>query len=355
MPNPNTITTIRHQDIQIDDVNLRTQFENMVQVGQYQQALDLLTTNAQQLQGKAYIANLINTIITGILTLENYYNTGVTIYLSNLAVQFQTMINNFLNRGLWNDTTEYVERNFVVYNDDVYMALQDVPVGTLPTNTTYWLFLGLQGLDGAPGTDVVMRYNWNSSTIYQPNDLVVYNDAIWVNLVSSSGPNTDPINNPSSWLLFMQPEAKGIHVGINPPDDPINNSVWFQTTIDPLAQPTGTNIVGVFNRYIQSSAQWEPMYPRTVFQLVNDRGDYIPLMYYEERTITVAEWVNNQYTFSNPYIGADSVVNIFPVIPISSQAYRTYNLMKISISGTTVTLSVTEAPTVDLSIRVKIQ
>ena len=95
MPNPNTLDWLHYQDIQIPDVVLCQQFRQYIQVGNYDQALLLLIENADQLQGKAYIAEVINTIIEGIVNLEERYNTGVTEYLSNLETQFETLINNF--------------------------------------------------------------------------------------------------------------------------------------------------------------------------------------------------------------------------------------------------------------------
>lgn len=356
MANPNTIPYKRHQDIQIDDVNLRTQFQNYIQVGQYQQALDLLQTNEQQLDSKAYVAAVINTIINGILTLENYYNDGVTVFLSTLSTQFQYMVDSFKNMRQFNPQTQYDLYNFVISDEQIYMALDKPPVGTLPTDTSHWLYLGLRGEVGAPGVDLTMEYDWNANTIYQPNDIVVYNKTLYVNIKTSSGPNTDPVSDPDSWLLFMKVESVGITVGPNPPQNPIHNTVWFQTEVDPLTvTDTSTPVIGVFNRYNQELSSWELMYPLTVFRFVNDRNEYIPVMFYEERTIQVSDWVDNVYSFSNSLIGSMSIVNIFPIIPISDVAYKSYNDMRISISGSTVSLTVTETPTVPIGIRVKIQ
>lgn len=355
MANPNTITYRRHQDIQIDDVNIRTQFQNYMMVGQYQQAINLLATNSAQLDSKAYVANIINTIVTGVLTLENYFNTGVTVFLSSLATHYQFLIDNLKHMQEWNNAIEYHTYNFVVYNEQVYMALQDAPVGTLPTNTTYWLYLGLRGEDGAPGVDLTMEYNWDSNTIYQPNDLVVYNDAIYVNLTSISGPGTDPINNPDAWLLFLQPVKTGIAIGTNAPEGIVGNQVWFRTQSDPLTATTTDPIIGTFFRYVQETDVWEEMYPGTLFTIIDDADEYVPVMHYEERTLQTTDWINDTYSFTNGLIGQYTEVHILPIVPMNSAAERFYNLMTITISGTTVTLSITETPTVPIGIRIIIQ
>ena len=41
-------------------------------------------------------------------------------------------------KGTWNNSTTYEVLDAVSYNSCLYIALQNVPAGTLPTNTTYW-------------------------------------------------------------------------------------------------------------------------------------------------------------------------------------------------------------------------
>ena len=57
MANPNNLPYLRYQDIQIPDVQLRTQFQQFFQTGNYVEAISILSGNAAQLQGKAFIAN----------------------------------------------------------------------------------------------------------------------------------------------------------------------------------------------------------------------------------------------------------------------------------------------------------
>ena len=71
MANPNSLFPwLKYQDIQIADIALRTQFESYMSVGNYSQALRLLSDNQSQLQGKAWIGDSINTLVNGIITLD---------------------------------------------------------------------------------------------------------------------------------------------------------------------------------------------------------------------------------------------------------------------------------------------
>lgn len=354
MPNPNTIPYIRYQDIQIPDVSLRKQFINYMNTGQYTQALNLLTQNEQQLWGKAFVAKAINTITLGILDLESRYNDNVTLFLSNLAQQYFTAINNLKSRGTYISTQQYYVNNFVIYNQELYYCIEQPPVGTLPTDTTYWLYLGLRGLKGAPGLDVVMKYGWNNSTQYSLNDLVIYNNNVYV--ATQPNINVTP-GSGDIWMLFFGIEPGHLYVGTTPPTTPINNIVWFQTEVDPLTY-TGTDpLLGTFNRYNEELGDWEEMWPKVLYKMMVNYQEYQPSLAEIDIDIQTDEWSDSSYTFTYKNIQDDTVVNVLPSPTITDEQYDLYNTLSISIEGTNITLSTSSesAPSVNLPIRVLIQ
>lgn len=327
MANPNTIPWLHYQDIQIPDVTLRTQFRQYMQTGQYAEALVLLNNNDAQLQGKAYVANTINTITNGILELEGYYNTGVTLYLSNLATQYLTMVDNLKKAGTWLSTNQYVPYNFVVYLNDIYMCFEEPPIGTSPTNTQYWLYLGLRGEQGAPGVDVVMKYNWNNTSTYVPNDLVVYEGDIYVALTNNI--NKIPKSSQTDWLLFLKINRGQIYVGITAPVNPNNNAIWFKTQTDPTQSTTTNPILGQFMRYIGAAAVWEEMYPNVLFTWIVDEGNYAPSMFIDNVIILQTEWNNNQWTYVYNKLTEQSIVHILPSNGLTSAQISMYNNLSI--------------------------
>lgn len=352
MPNPNTLNWLHYQDIQIPDVELRQQFIQYYKNGQFNEALLLLTNNADQLEGKAFIANSINTIITGLLALENYYYEGVTVYLSNLAMQYQTLINNFRKRSNWLNSVQYTPYNFVAYNNDIYMCFQQPPVGTLPTNTTYWIYLGLKGIDGQPGVNVTMEYNWVQTTPYQMNDLVVYNNNIYVALKDNTGviPGTDE----DTWLVFIQFAKGQIYIGTEAPNVLNNNVVWFQTQTDPSQATDTTPIIGQFQRYLADYSSWDPMYPNTVFNWVENYQNYAQPLFVDTITIQTSDWVSNQFTYTYDKLTEQSVVDILPNGAMSTAQQDIYNNLSMTISGTTITLTSGVTPTTSITIRIRI-
>ena len=232
MANPNSLFPwLKYQDIQIADIALRTQFEFYMSVGNYSQALRLLSDNQSQLQGKAWIGDSINTLVNGIITLESLYNDNVIKFLSDLSETLQSLVDNYRNVGTWIVGNEYKELNFVAYDNEMYMALQDVPVNTPITDTNYWLYVGLRGEQGVAGVNVRQQYDYSSGKAYNINDLVVYQGQIYVALKSNT--NVLPTNS-DTWLLYERVVKANIYVSnVAPTEELINGKIWFKTQSDP--------------------------------------------------------------------------------------------------------------------------
>ena len=353
MANPNTLPSYHYQDIQISDASLQQQLQQYWATGQYSQALSLLSTNATQLQGKAFIADLINILSSGILSLETSYINGVPVFLSNLAAQYSTLIGNFISKSAFSASVQYTPFNFVIYNSEVYMCISQPSVGTLPTNTTYWLYLGLKGEQGAPGVDVNMRYTWNSTNTYNPNDLVVYGTNIYVALIQNT--NITPGSDSSTWSIFIATSPGQINVGTIAPSNPVQNTVWFKTQVDPLAQTTTTPLIGQFYRYNAGMNDWEEMYPNILFRWLDGFDDYPPMALYIDLDIQPSQWVNQTYTYQYPFLTDSNFVNVLPANGITQSQYVVYNSLSLSISGTTISLSTSSTPTIDVPLIIQIQ
>ena len=330
MPNPNTIPWTHYQDIQIPDVSIRDRFRSFCLQGDFTSALQLLTTNEAQLHGKAYIADTINIICNGVLELESRFNNGVLIYLSTLVNQWQVLIDNMRKRGNWTANDEYKKNNFVVYQDEVYMALQDVPVSTLPTNATYWLKITIRGDDGANGLNVVMKYAWDEYLTYNVNDLVTYENNIYVCVKSNK--SVKPNSDSTSWIPFIHVEVGKINVGINPPNTDVVGTIWFHTESEIGSDP----VVGQYKRLRQDEPNgekyWDEMYPETFFTLIKNNEYVRKSRIVDNVIITPSDWVGSIWTYKNSNIVNDSIVHILPDMISTSPSYKFYNGLTIEVT-----------------------
>lgn len=353
MANPNSLFPwLKYQDIQIADIALRTQFESYMSVGNYSQALRLLSDNQSQLQGKAWIGDSINTLVNGIITLESLYNDNVIKFLSDLSETLQSLVDNYRNVGTWIVGNEYKELNFVAYDNEMYMALQDVPANTPITDTNYWLYVGLRGEQGVAGVNVRQQYNYSSGQAYNINDLVVYQGQIYVALKSNT--NVLPTNS-DTWLLYERVVKANIYVSnVAPTEELINGKIWFKTQSDPYTHLADTPIIGTFMMY--QNGTWEEMYPDTIFDWVEDKDQYREVGFEFQAMIQTNEWNNLSVDVSNNHITIDSIVNVMPQSNMSNTQWVEYNkLESVTVANGKITITANSQITQSLPIKILVR
>jgi len=136
-------------------------------------------------------ADNMNKMLHGIMALEHFFYDDVEKYLMNIIK----------NRGEYNPATKYTKYDVVfITRDDAkeaFMGIEiDIPIGTPPTDTRYFVPLAIRGKQGAPGTGLSPRGNWSSVISYYKDDCVSYGNIIWqcnrdnVNTVPTEGDNT---------------------------------------------------------------------------------------------------------------------------------------------------------------------
>lgn len=218
---------IKWQDLALKNESLRQQFMQYFREGYYSQALALITDNVD-IDSETVRPEVFNMINISLIYLQNLYYNSVEVVLSEDEQQFQLMINNFINKKEFSATATYVPYNFVVYNQEIYMCLKATTVGILPTNTDYWLLIGLKGEIGATAIDITLRYKWDYKITYSVKDVVTYDNILYV--AKTRNNNSQPDINPEDWELFMKiPRAKIIVSAIEPnPDALVVGGQWWQ-------------------------------------------------------------------------------------------------------------------------------
>ncbi|MEG0900299.1 MAG: hypothetical protein RSF40_11400, partial [Oscillospiraceae bacterium] len=190
----------------------------------YAQAFAIIDNNPQ-LDSKAFVAVVMNLINQALLAIEQLYFTNVDDFLVLKLTNYNTSINNFVSRKIWNNMTAYKIGNFVYYNDDMYFCLKD-NINTAVTDTNYWLYLGLRGEAGSPSIGTTLKYDWSPSVRYNPKDVVALNGNLYVSKTANI--NKVPMTSPSDWEAFLLiPKAK-IIVSKTPPPNPYTGMIWWE-------------------------------------------------------------------------------------------------------------------------------
>lgn len=213
------------QDIHLSDAGLRSQFVSLFTSGDYTGAFDILNNNPQ-LDNKKIVADALNALNVAITYLENLYYTNVDNFLASELVRLQTAIDRYRKIGIYSGAVQYQVNNFVIYNSLAYICIAMPPIGTLPTNVTYWEEVGLKGEQGAASLNLTLRYNWSNLTSYLIRDVVVYNEIFYVAKTNNVG--KIPSTSTADWEILLSIDRRYIHTEVL--DDLLEvDDIWYKT------------------------------------------------------------------------------------------------------------------------------
>lgn len=159
--------------------------------------------NNEQLQNQITDSDNVNKLIERVNSNEQQIKTDVDEYLQDQLNAFQDLINQTKVAGEFNVATQYELHNLVYYQDKGYYAYKTPPIGTLPTDTNYWLEYDIRGIKGYGGLNLNYRFTWNADIQYQVMDCVVYQNKLWFANQPSKG--TPPSLAHFPWLPIMMP------------------------------------------------------------------------------------------------------------------------------------------------------
>lgn len=169
------------------------QFNTYITNGQFTNAASLLQSNTE-LQKCIIDSVYMNTISKTVEEIEDLFLNNIQQYIHETVI----------HKGEWNAAVKYVKYNFVTHTVgnivQTYECLRDdTPIGTAPTNTTYWIPRVIRGEKGESGLGLTPRGEWNGFTQYYQYDLVSSNNVLWTANYDNIGyfPNdTSPVWTP---------------------------------------------------------------------------------------------------------------------------------------------------------------
>ena len=207
-------------------------------VKRYQQAMEAGNkTLAQQYYNRITNANRkfvdstkMNRLMDTCVALQNFYLTDIKPYIDDLQTTWTDRVDQFNYVGGYSASKLYAVNNFVTYTvsgvRNVYICVKVPPVGTAPTNTTYWRKLSIRGLQGPSGENLAFRYAWSSSEIYYPEDVVVYDNVVWGCLVQNS--NKTPQSGSTYWRSIYSPQQVVYPFSAQEPTNMETGFLWFK-------------------------------------------------------------------------------------------------------------------------------
>lgn len=211
-------------DPTLDTLSLINQYYNLFDMGDLDGCATLLSNNPI-LKQMIINAGSLNKLRDSIIATQRFYLDNVQPYLQDIVKY----------KGMYNPSAKYVKYN-VVYltannTTQFYMCIdKDTPIGTLPTDVSFWVVLTLwgpqgekgekgeqgdtatiqignvtkgeeasvinsgtssvgvfdfvlpkgdRGLQGVSGTGLAYQGAWFSSVQYQKNDCVAHNNMLW--------------------------------------------------------------------------------------------------------------------------------------------------------------------------------
>ena len=169
---PTTIDIIPlFKDITQEDATLLSQFQEAIKVGNFTLASTYLNqiTDANQ---KIISTQRLNKLRDCILKIEDFYKNDIQPYINTKQSKWESRMNQFDYKGIYNSTVTYKKNNMVLYSinglNQLYIYINNKQRSNKePINTTYWRVLTIQGQRGesSTATSSVFAFNWESAQI----------------------------------------------------------------------------------------------------------------------------------------------------------------------------------------------
>ena len=218
------------QDLHYSDQNARTtyyqagideKFDDMVNV--VYESEGVIKDN---LKGKAVVEELYNQYNEAILQLETYNQVGVHDILAQHLIDYNIDISQVEGLGDYNAAAEYKVGNIVIYETKSYFVKSNPPVGTLPTDTNYFVELGLKGDKGITSLGFSGCGAWNSETEYPVDFMVTHDDDLYIALEANT--NQTPSDDSTYWKKVISFNKSSVKFSSTAPTYNADGALWMQ-------------------------------------------------------------------------------------------------------------------------------
>lgn len=219
-------------DMNSSDGTLMTQYQTAMQNGDFATARTVLA-QIPNVNNKILDSVKMNTLFDTTVALERFYKTNVKPYIEEKQQEWEALVNlftaNFVYIGPYQQGTPYKQNNMVsainpaTGDTNIYIAIQDNSAPLTDMNS--WRTLTIKGVQGLSGEGLTFAGAWNSTTAYNTNDVVTYQNDLWVALQPST--NQDPTSTTGHWQNYGNFPVTTIVVSQTQPTQSVGD-FWFQ-------------------------------------------------------------------------------------------------------------------------------
>lgn len=286
---PNSIDSfINHTNITASDQSdISTYEELFLKTNRTPTEDDQLNSLTQKLRSKLILPEDINFLQESIMNLQSFFKDNVEGYISQRQSEFDAKVDKFVDRGKYDPTIQYYEKNIVYYNGYIYIAkadnLNSFPIGN--DSDSYWRLLSKPGKQGDPGVTVTYKGDYDAGITYSQNDSVTYGDVVYYAKKTTTG---NPPNDKIYWQIFDR-----VYINSTAPNN--TEIVWLDTNEK------------IFKTYNSSTSAWEGMNSTSSTQISDGTNTYKPL-----DIKTIKDTVDNHVADkSNPHFVTASQVGAY--------------------------------------------
>ena len=224
---PDTCDTYEYmQDLNSDLLTLTVQYEKLINTKNFAEANQLLRDNPSL--NKIYFnAEKYNKLIDSVKAIQRLYFSDIQKYLEQIITY----------KGDYSNKTAYKKYDVCLYNNgSAYLCISDSKIGSLPTDTSYFVPLTLQGEQGIAGINLTFEGTWDSKVTYSSDSCVTYNNVLYASLVDNNLAKT-PSKTSSYWTVVIDFDLLTTY------DNSSSglNSVSLQNAIDEVNAKVNTN------------------------------------------------------------------------------------------------------------------
>lgn len=206
-------------DVSLSLKSLVDQYYTLYNAGDFAGIVTLLANNPT-LDRALFNAEKYNKLKDTVEAQGRFYKDDVQSYLVEIVK----------NKGDYVSTSTYTKYDVVGYitggAKQYFMGIATtIPVGTLPTNTSYFVPLTLRGEQGVSGTGLSYRGGWSNIIQYYEDDCVAYNNILWSANVNNL--NSEPTISNTNWTKVMD-ITKQIITSSTQPSGQMTGDYWYE-------------------------------------------------------------------------------------------------------------------------------